>query len=79
MFAKSMIFEIKPYLITLISNGRRNQIDHIRWLKKNPSSLAIAATRSRASKTDSSLGTGTPVHKSQAALDSLSLQGGPIT
>ena len=48
-------------------------------LKKNPPSLAITATRPRVSKTHTSLGTGTPVDKSQATFDSLSLQGGPIT
>ena len=76
---KSIIFEIKPFPITMISNGRRNQINHIQWLKKNPPSLAITTARPRASKTHTSLGTGTPVDRTEAAFDSLSLQGGPIT
>ena len=79
MFAKKHYFEIKPFPITMISNGRRNQINHIQWLKKNPPSLAIVAARPRASKTHTSLGTRTPDDKSQAAFDSLSFQGGPIT
>ena len=50
MFSQSITFKIKPLPATMISNTRRNQIDHIQW-PQNPPSLVMAAARSGAAKT----------------------------